>query len=115
VEPVPIPTKRQTPAELIAPTRAAQRPLPTNEIPFAFYKAVLHRFPGIQSAVRAAKLPDPSQYREWTRDDVIGSSRFLRDITGGGGASVSLGVASAVYGVFGTLETALAEAKRSAG
>ena len=76
---IPIPAKQEVLAELVKLTRAAGVPLPSNEIPFALYNALLHHFGGIQRARRAAKLPDPPQHREWTEADVIAEIRRLHE------------------------------------
>jgi hypothetical protein len=52
--------------DLVKLTREAGAPLPSNEIPFALYNALLHHFGGIRRARRAAKLRDPPQARDWT-------------------------------------------------
>jgi hypothetical protein len=41
-------------------------------------RAILHHFGGIERARRAAKLPDPPQYREWTQEDVTTEIRRYR-------------------------------------
>jgi len=74
---IPIPSKRVALAELVKLTRAAGAPLPSNEVPFALYNALLHHFGGIHRARRAAKLPDPPQAREWTQADAIAEVRRL--------------------------------------
>jgi len=66
---IEIPTKRQALAQLVKATRAAGETLASNELPAALYNLLLHHFAGIQRARRAAKLPDPPQYREWTQAD----------------------------------------------
>ena len=75
----PIPAKQQALADLVKLTRQAGAPLPSNEVPFALYNALLHHFGGIQRARRAAKLPDPPQYREWNEVDVIAEIRRLHE------------------------------------
>jgi hypothetical protein len=75
----PIPSKRTAVAALVKVTRAAGRPLPSNELPFALYDALLHYFGGIHRARRAANLPDPPQVREWTKADAIAEVRRLHD------------------------------------
>ena len=76
---VPQPSKQAALAELVKLTRVARVPLPSNEIPIVLYNALLHYFGSIQRARRAAKLPDPPQYREWSDADVIAELRRLHD------------------------------------
>jgi len=72
-----LPSKKATLAELVKLTRAAGAPLPSNEIPTGLYNALLHHFGGIQRARRAAKLPDPPQYREWSQASAVAEVRRL--------------------------------------
>lgn len=73
------PTKRVALAELVALTREAGAPLPSNELPHALYNTLLHHFGGIQRARRAAKLPDPPSAKRWTEADVIAELRRLHN------------------------------------
>lgn len=76
---IPIQSKRTVLAQLVKLTRAAGAPLPSYEIPFGLYNALLHHFGGIHRARRAAKLPDPPQAREWTQTDAIAEVRRLHN------------------------------------
>lgn len=64
-------------AELARPTKAAGRPLASNELPLQLYVDLLHHFGGVQQARRAANLPDPPWPRKWTQRAVLAELRRL--------------------------------------